>query len=339
VLETALVVGAVVIVGAASLVAGSDAALPAVGLVLAAAFRLLQALNQMLFLVHQVKYNGPALDLVEEELQTFGADPPVATPAAEASVTLLRLEEALRLENVTFRYPTRSEPALHDVSFAVRAGESVGIIGPTGSGKSTLLDVVLGFLAPDAGSIEVDGVPLAACRQAWQRSIGYVPQDVYLVDDSLRANVALGWLGDDIDDEAVEEAIRLAHLDDLVRELPAGLETAVGERGVRLSGGQRQRLGLARALYVRPTVLILDEATSNLDTATEQRIVATLDELRNGLTTIVVTHRISTVRDCDRIIYLERGAIRASGSFEDLTAFMVASGSPGWPQRLTVAAG
>jgi ABC-type multidrug transport system fused ATPase/permease subunit len=286
-----------------------------------------------------VKYNGPALDLVEEELGIFATDAPVAVPPTEASVAPLHLREALRLENVTFRYPTRTEPALRHVSFEVRAGESVGIVGPTGSGKSTLLDVVLGFITPDAGSIEVDEVPLAACRDAWQRSIGYVPQDVYLVDDSVRANVALGWRGVDIDDEAVEEAIRLAQLDDLVRELPDGLDTVVGERGVRLSGGQRQRLGLARALYVRPTVLILDEATSNLDSATEQRIVATLEELRNGLTTIVVTHRLSTVRDCDRIIYLEQGAVRLSGSYADLTAFMVESGNPVWPERLTLATG
>ncbi len=338
VLETALVIGAVVIVATAGTVGGRDAALPAVGLVLAAAFRLLPALNQVLFLINSVQYNGPALDLVEADVRTFSAEPrPVER--TETEVPAHRLEREVRLERVTFKYPSRSEPALRDVSFAVAAGESVGIVGPTGSGKSTLLDVILGFLPPDAGSITVDGVPIGVCREGWQRSIGYVPQDVYLVDDTLRANVALGWRGDGIDDEAVREAIRLAQLDEVVRELPEGLETVVGERGVRLSGGQRQRLGLARALYVRPTVLVLDEATSNLDTATERRIVETLSELRAGLTTIVVTHRIPTVRDCDRIICLEQGVVRVSGSYDDLTAYMTDSGHAGWPEPIRAVTG
>ncbi len=333
VLETALVIGAALIVGSAGLVGGRDAALPAVGLVLAAAFRLLPALNQILFLINQVHWNGGALDIVEEELKTFGSVPEPAT-AALTSAFPLRLKDAVRVSEVTFRYPTRTEPALHQVSFVVNAGESVGILGPTGSGKSTLLDVMLGFLPPDAGSVTVDGSPIETCLGSWQRSIGYVPQDVYLVDDTLRANVALGWRGEDIDDEAVREAICFAQLEEVVRDLPAGLETVVGERGTRLSGGQRQRLGIARALYVRPTVLILDEATSNLDTATEQRIVDTLNELRTGLTTIVVTHRVSTVRECDRIIYLEKGVVRVAGAFDELTAFMVESGNPGWPDRV-----
>jgi ABC-type multidrug transport system fused ATPase/permease subunit len=338
-LESSLVVGAVLIVGSADLVGGRNAALSAVGLVLAAAFRLLPAISQLLFLVNQVQYNGPALDLVEEQVTTFGTEAHVAPSRHEESVVPLGLKRELRLEGVTFRYPTRVDPALREVTFAVHAGESVGIVGPTGSGKSTLLDVVLGFLPPDVGSVSVDGIPIQDCRDGWQRSIGYVPQDVYLIDDTVRANVALGWRDEAIDEEAVVEAIALAQLEELVRKLPTGLETMVGERGVRLSGGQRQRLGLARALYVRPTVLILDEATSNLDPATEERIVATLSELRNGLTKIVVTHRISTVRDCDQIIYLENGTARTTGSHAELSALISRAGNPGWPDPITSAAG
>ena len=311
VLETALIVGTGVIVVAAGFVGGRDAVLPAVGLVLAAAIRLLPALNRILFLVNQVQYSGSALDLVEAEAQNYALlDQP--TPVRQG-VQPLRLERELRLEGISFRYPTRSSPALTDISFVVRAGTAVGIVGPTGSGKSTLLDVLLGLIEADSGEITIDGLELAGCREQWQRSIGYVPQDVYLVDDTLRANVALGWQGPDIDDEAVRQAIALAQLENFVASLPDGLDTVVGERGVRISGGQRQRVGIARALYVRPSVLVLDEATSNLDAETERRIVEALASLRSRMTMFIVTHRLSTIGDCDDVFYLDAGLIRARG--------------------------
>jgi ABC-type multidrug transport system fused ATPase/permease subunit len=321
VLEAALVVGALLIVGTADLVGGRSAVLPAVGLVLAAAFRLLPALNQVLFLVNSVQYNAPAIDLVEEEIRTFGSIP-IPSERSGAPVEPHPLRDAVQLDGVTFRYPSRTDPAVRNVALTINAGESIGIVGPTGSGKSTLLDIILGLLEPNTGTVTIDGAPVAACREAWQRSIGYVPQDVYLADDTLRANVALGWRGRDIDDAAVEQAIRLAQLEDVVPDLPDGLDTRVGERGVRLSGGQRQRVGLARALYVKPTVLVLDEATSSLDTVTERRIVDTLAALEGRLTMVIVTHRIPTVRYCDRILYLEKGSGQVMGSYEELTGFM-----------------
>jgi ATP-binding cassette, subfamily B, bacterial PglK len=337
-LETALVIGAVLVVAVAGLTDGRAAALPAVGLVLAGSFRLLPALNQILFLNNQVQYNGPAVELVEQELATFGAFATQRTAGdLDRVVAPHAFERELRLEEVTFQYPTRDEPALRDVAFAIKARESFGIVGPTGSGKSTLLDVALGMLEPASGTISIDGRALSQLRDAWQRSIGYVPQDVYLVDDTLRANVALGWYGDEIDDVRVHEAVHLAGLDDVVAGLPNGVETIVGERGVRLSGGQRQRVGLARALYTRPTVLVLDEATSNLDQATEHRIVDTLAELRGGVTMIVVTHRQASVRHCDRLLYLERGRVRALGSFDEICAAVPEFGEPGHGLKLAQA--
>ena len=315
-LETSLVLGAVLVVGVASASSGRDAVLPAVGLVMAGAFRLLPALNQILTLTNSVQFGHGAIEFVEHELDTFGAYALPADSQAPPEVSPHRLEQAVRLDDIWFRYPTRDAPAIEGLSFQILAGESFGIIGKTGSGKSTLLDVILGVLEPAGGRVWIDGVPLAERRDEWQRSIGYVPQDVYLVDDTLRANVALGWYRDDAEEDRVLEAIRLAELDEVVANLPEGLDTRVGERGVRLSGGQRQRVGLARALYTRPSVLVLDEATSNLDQVTERQIVETLTELRGGLTMIFVTHRIASVRNCDRILYLEAGRKRALGSFE-----------------------
>jgi ATP-binding cassette, subfamily B, bacterial PglK len=334
-LETSLVIGAVLVVGVAGATSGRDAVLPAVGLVLAGAFRLLPALNQILFLTNSAQFGLGAIDFVERELENFGpyARPREETPADTESA--LRLEREVRVDRVWFRYPTRAESALRGVSFTVGAGESFGIVGKTGSGKSTLLDIVLGILEPDAGAVSIDGEPLAEGRGAWQRSIGYVPQDVYLVDDTLRANVALGWYGNEVDEDRVREAVMLAELDEVVAALPEGLDTRVGERGVRLSGGQRQRVGLARALYTRPSVLVLDEATSNLDHATERQIVETLTALQGGVTMIVVTHRIATTRNCDRIVYLEDGRVRALGSFDEICGSIPGFDAP--PSALTVA--
>ncbi len=327
-------VGAVLIVGVAGLVGGRDAALPAVGLVLAAAFRLLPAINQALNLVNQVQYNGPALDLVENEVRTFVAD---ARPGRRGPRSRLaapfRLEEGLAVEAVTFRYATRTEPALRDVTFGDLARRVHRDRRPD---RLRQEHPARHHPRLPAARQRVDHGRRDAARRVVARAgsgrSATCPQDVYLVDDTVRSNVALGWTGKEIDDAAVEEAIRQAELADVIRELPDGLETVVGERGVRLSGGQRQRLGLARALYVRPSVLVLDEATSNLDVDTERRIIETLEHLHGGLTTILVTHRLSTVRGCDRILYLERGVLRIAESFDELSAFTRTSPDQGSPE-------
>ena len=222
------------------------------------------------------------------------------------------------VEGVTVAYEFDAPPALADVSFHARAGTSVALVGSTGAGKSTLTDVIIGALEPDSGLVTINGVSPREAIARWPGAIAYVPQSVALVVGTVRDNVALGLPRAAIDDELVWEALRRAHLADFLLNNRDGLDTYIGERGVRLSGGQRQRLGIARALYTRPRLLVLDEATSALDAETERAIVQTLDELEGDVTTITVAHRLATVRRADQLIYLEHGRIAAHGSFEEV---------------------
>jgi ABC-type multidrug transport system fused ATPase/permease subunit len=226
----------------------------------------------------------------------------------------------IKITNVTFTYPGSSDPALKGVSLVVEAGQSVALVGRSGAGKSTLADVILGVLQPVSGHATLGGVVPAEATRRWPGGVGYVPQDVMLTLDSIRSNVALGLPRDVIDDEAVWESLRRADLEEFVRSQPAGLDTEIGERGLRLSGGQRQRLGIARALFSRPRLLVLDEATSSLDAETERTITAMLDELHNDVTTVVIAHRLSTVRHADLVVYLQDGAILATGTFDEVCA-------------------
>ena len=225
---------------------------------------------------------------------------------------------SIGMRDVTFTYPSSEEPALHGVSLAVAPGQSLALVGRSGAGKSTLADVILGVLSPQMGEVTVGGLPPSEAVRRWRGSVAYVPQDVMLSNDSLRANVALGIPAVLVDDGAVWDALRMAHLDAYVRSLPDGLDTQIGERGLRLSGGQRQRLGIARALFSRPRLIVLDEATSALDAETERAITEMLDELGDTVTTVIVAHRLSTVRHCELVAYLEEGRIVASGTFDQV---------------------
>ena len=218
--------------------------------------------------------------------------------------------DCIAVEDLRFSYGSQTSNVLNGVSLVIPRGQTVGLIGVSGSGKSTLVDVLLGLLAPASGRVLIGGVDTARCMKWWQRRLGYVPQSIYLLDDTVRRNVAFGIAEDRIDDTAVARAIAMVNLDSFVASLPQGLATVVGERGVRISGGQRQRIGIARALYSDPEVLVLDEATSALDGETEETVMEAIDALHGRLTIVVIAHRTATVARCDRVLRVEGGVVR-----------------------------
>lgn len=226
----------------------------------------------------------------------------------------------IEVKAVSVTYPGAAEPALVDATFSLSSGQSLALVGATGAGKSTLADLILGVLEPDSGSITIDGKSPREAIQAWAGGIAYVPQEVALSHGSIRQNVALGLPDAAIDDELVWHALERAHLSDFLRTSREGLDTLIGERGVRLSGGQRQRLGIARGLYTRPRLLVLDEATSALDAETEHAIADTLSSLEGEVTTVTVAHRLATIRNSDLVLYLEGGRVLARGSFGEVRA-------------------
>jgi len=293
--------------------ASSSATVAVLALFAYTGFRVVPSANRIML---NVGYLREAHSWVAAMQQDMRALRPPAPRAFEHQPPMLR--DTLACEEVSFRYEDGAPLALDRVSLAIRRGESIGIVGPTGAGKSTLVDVLLGLLPPSSGRVMIDGGPLAGRERAWQRQIGYVSQDVFLLDDSLRRNIAFGIADAAIDETRLATAIALARLDDVVASLPKKLETIVGEDGVRLSGGQRQRVAIARALYHDPAVIVFDEATAALDNQTEREVTAAIASLRGSRTLIAIAHRLSTVKDCDRLIYLRDGRIAGIGRYDDL---------------------
>lgn len=316
VLETTAVGGLVAIALVVVAQGGTRARLVALlGVLAIALVRLLPSVSRIITALSEVRYYSAIAGEVSATLDSLAKLPKDQT----GNVAPMAMNESFALRSVSYRYPAAVRPSLHDVTVELRRGEAVAVVGPSGAGKTTMVDVVIGVLSPSEGAVAVDGKVLdAEGRRRWRRSIGYVPQQIYLIDDTLRRNVAFGVEDESIDEVAVWDALRAARLDDLVRELPDGLRTRVGERGVRLSGGQRQRLGIARALYFKPSLLVLDEATSALDGVTEREVVQALESLRGSCTILVIAHRLSTVKFCDRLFYLRDGLVESSGSWDEL---------------------
>jgi ABC-type bacteriocin/lantibiotic exporter with double-glycine peptidase domain len=274
------------------------------GLFVGASFRFVPALNRILIGSQTLKFAKPAIDIVFAEVSKTTRD--------HGSKQRIRFTSELKFDNISFSYDIQLVDVLHNVSLRLAAGESLGIVGPSGAGKTTLVDLLLGLLVPTAGQVIVDGKLIDFTKSSWQSEVGYVPQDIFLVDDTIRNNIAFGISAHEISEAKIEKCIVTAQLTSFIDTLPDGLDTVTGERGVRLSGGQRQRIGIARALYHEPSLLVLDEATSALDLETESEFIETLEAIHQRITMVIVSHRMSTLKYCDRIVRLEGGTLTES---------------------------
>jgi len=281
--------------------------IPILGIFLAAAFRMIPSVNRIMSSIQYMKYAQPVIDLLYKEFHAIN------TTQDYSNNHIIPFKNDIFINSICFSFSGVQDMVIKDVSYKINKGTSLGIIGSSGSGKSTLLDIILGLLIPSQGSIYVDGIEYRNGLRCWQNMIGYVSQNIFLTDDTLKSNIAFGIPFKEINDDFIHNAIKLAQLEDFIDSLPEGLNTIVGERGVRLSGGQKQRIGIARALYKNPPILILDEATSSLDTKTESEVMKAVNELKGLKTLIIVAHRLSTVASCDQIIKLEKGVIVQQG--------------------------
>jgi ABC-type multidrug transport system fused ATPase/permease subunit len=278
-----------------------------IGIFVAGAFRMIPSVSRIMGSIQFVRYSGPVIDVLYKEFELIRD---FYSKNIERSFGLMVVfNKEILVKDINFTYALGDRRTLDTITIRILKGESVGFIGTSGSGKSTLIDIILGLLSPDSGEVLVDGSNINDNIRSWQNQIGYVPQTIFLLDDTIRRNVAFGIPDGLINNGAVEKAINSAQLTDFINKLPQGLDTLVGENGVRLSGGQRQRIGLARALYNDPPLLVLDEATSALDSKTEVDVMEAVFRFQQRKTIIIVAHRLSTLHNCDRIYNLENGKI------------------------------
>lgn len=268
-------------------------------LLAAAAFRLLPSATRILSALNNIQFGLPIVELLNEDLKSVN----------QHAREVLSFENGIVFKNVSFRYSQDSPMILNAVSLEIKKNETVGVIGISGQGKSTLVNIMAGLLSPTSGEVYVDSKSIKNLEASWYRHIGYVPQQVYLLDDTIKRNVAFGVPDEDIDESRVWAVLKKSGIESEVKEMFDGIETEVGERGARVSGGQKQRLGIARALYREPALLILDESTSSLDVNTEAEILETLSGLKGQVTMIIVSHRQSAIKDCDRIIKVSEGSL------------------------------
>lgn len=274
------------------------------------AMRLLPSVNKISAYISTLLYSRAFVESVYTERQRMIAIS--KRKSEENTVSDITFDKEISVEDLSFSYEEGVDNVIDNASFKIEKNTSVAFIGPSGAGKTTMVDIMLGVLKPQKGCVKVDGSNIADCMDAWHKKVGYIPQNIYLMDESLRRNIAFGVPESEIDDEKVWRVIREAQLENVVKEMDDGLDTVIGEMGVRLSGGQRQRIGIARALYREPEILVLDEATSALDTETERAVMEAIDSLHGKMTLIIIAHRLSTIKNCDIVYEVKEGRVTKS---------------------------
>jgi len=280
-----------------------DEILPVLGIFSLAAFRLMPSISRVMNANQSIRFVLPALSILKSDINY--------TQFVEQKEKIhLKFKNEIVLENINFSYNNQTKESIKELNIKIQPGDSIGIIGPSGAGKSTLVDIIIGLLEPTKGTIRVDGINIQNNLKSWYKLIGYVPQSIFLTDDTIKNNIAFGLIDEEIDITALNSAITAAQLSDFIQSLPNGIETIVGERGARISGGQRQRIAIARALYHNPEILVFDEATSALDDDTEQCVMNTINNLMNSKTLIIVTHKLQTVSKCNKVYKIDNGVIK-----------------------------
>jgi ABC-type multidrug transport system fused ATPase/permease subunit len=294
--------------------------IPMVSFFTFAAYRLIPALHVVFAAFTRIRFSQTTVNRIIEDLSKKGGFSEQFLVYEKEPINPLPFNVSFQLKDISYNYPNTNKPVIHGLSLSIQRNTSIGLVGPTGAGKTTIVDIILGLLTPQKGEFSVDGVKIDENNILnWQKNLGYVPQHIYLSDDTIMNNIAFGIPGEKIDRETVEHAARISNLHDfIISELPNGYQTIVGERGIRLSGGERQRVGIARALYHDPEVLVLDEATSSLDGITESAVFEAVNNVAKLKTVIIIAHRLTTVKDCDIIYLIDKGKITAQGTYGEL---------------------